>query len=321
MRQSRPLRVGKIIPGTFAFVIRQFLKWMDTQNYAVATRKKWEHELRLAEKEDGLGGCSVQVIRPAVIQAFLDSLAHYPGKQAVSYTALKQLEKFAVVRELIPIPFMTGTSIVGSDGGHEPWPDLCVKLAEDHAATPLSRAVTLAINTGQRGSDVVRMRPNDIEERLDPTTGIYRRGINVAQQKTGKKLWVPFIDQAFEQTLRTWEKRPGPFIVTQSGTAYSRSFLSKSWTIERDTNTALQPLKDAGLVLHGLRATAVVRARKRGLSDLQIANIYGMSPPMVGRYSRLADQGQMAMAAIHFLDRTGGEQVTSNSSNITNLKR
>ena len=71
------------------------------------------------------------------------------------------------------------------------------------------------------------------------------------------------------------------------------------------------------MVLHGLRATAVVRARKRGLSDLQIANVYGMSPPMVSRYSRLADQGDMAMAAVHFLDRTGGEQTTRNYPNVT----
>ncbi len=313
--------MGRIIPGTFAHVIRQFLQWMDTQDYAASTREKWERELRLAEEEGGLGGCSVQVIRPSIIQAFLDGLAHYPGKQEVAKTALKALEKFAVVRDLVPTPFMTGTSTVGSDGGHEPWPDQCIKLAEDHAAAPLSRAVTLAINTGQRGSDIVRMRPNDIEERLDPTTGVWRRGINVAQQKTGKKLWVPFIDQAFEQTLRSWEKRPGPFIVTKSGTPYSRGFLSKSWTIERDSNEALKPLAEAGLVLHGLRATAVVRARKRGLSDLQIANLYGMSPPMVGRYSRLADQGDMAMAAVHFLQRTSGEQENSKNPNFTKIKR
>jgi len=294
---------------------------METQKYAPSTREKWERELRLAEEEGGLGGCSVQVIRPSLIQAFLDGLAHYPGKQEVARTALKALEKFAVVRDLVPVPFMTGTSTVGSDGGHEPWPDAHIELAETHARAGLSRAVTLAVNTGQRGSDTVRMNPNDIEERLCPTTGIYRRGINVMQKKTGKRLWVPFICPEFEDTLASWERRPGPFILKANGKPYSRPELSVRWTQERDGNADLAPLKEAGSVLHGLRATAVVRARKRGLSDLQIANVYGMSPAMVARYSRLADQGDMAMAAVHFLDRTGGERVTSNNPNVTKLKR
>lgn len=296
--------MGRIVPGTFANVIRQFLKWMETQDYAPATREKWERELRLAEEEGGLGGCSVQVIRPSLIQAFLDGLAHYPGKQEVARTALKALEKFAVVRDLVPTPFMMGTSTVGSDGGHEPWSDVFVALAEAHARPDLARAVTLAINTGQRGSDTVRMSLTDIEERLCPTTGIYRRGINVLQQKTGRKLWVPFISPEFETTLASWERRPGPFILKPNGKPYSRPELSVRWTQHRDSNPDLKPLKDSGMVLHGLRATAVVRARKRGLSDLQISNVYGMSAPMVSRYSRLADQGDMAMAAVHFLDRT-----------------
>lgn len=313
--------MARIAPGTFAHVIRQFIKWMDTQNYAASTKEKWQRELYLAEEEGGLGGCSVQVIRPSLIQAFLDALAQTPGKQEVAKTALKALEKFAVVRDLVPHPFMTGVSTVGSEGGHEPWPDSYVDLAVKHLREDLSRAVTLAVNTGQRGSDTVRMGPTDIEEKLCPTTGIWRRGINVIQQKTGRRLWVPFISPDFEATLATWTRRPGPFILKPKGTPYSREELSARWTKYRDTIPELASLKEAGLVLHGLRSTAVVRARKRGLSVLQISNIYGMSEPMVARYSRLADQGDMAMAAVHFLDRTGPVQQAGNNPNVTHLKR
>ena len=300
-------RIGRIVPGTFAHVIRQFMASTAYTGKAKSTQESWGRALRIAEEEGGLGGCSVQVIRPAIIQGFLDAMADMPGKQSVARTALKAVEKFAVVRDLVPMPFMTGTSVVGSDGGHEPWPDHCLALAEAHALPHLARAIILAVNTGQRGSDVVRMRPNDIEERLDHTTGITRRGINVSQQKTGRRLWVPFIDPAFEQTLDAWEKRPGPFILTPDGMPYSRGLLSTHWNRERDGNENLKPLAEAGLVLHGLRATAVVRARKRGLTDLQISNVFGMSEAMVARYSRLADQGDMAMAAVHFLNRTAPE--------------
>lgn len=302
------LWVGRVMPGTFANVIKQYLASHDFLSKAESTRRNWGNALRLAEQEGSLGGCSVQVVRPAIVQGFLDGLAHLPGKQIVARAALKRLEAFAVLRDLVPAPFMTGTSAIGTDGGHEPWPDEFVILAEQHARKGLSRAVTLALNLGQRGSDVVRMGPSDIEEKVDPTTGTKMRGMNVKQQKTGKRLWVPFLYPSFEATLAGWGRRPGPFVRKDDGTFYSRPSLSSAWNRERDSNAELKPLAEAGVVLHGLRSTAVVRARKRGLTDLQISNVFGMSEAMVSRYSRLADQGDMAMGAVHFLNRTSGEQ-------------
>jgi integrase len=319
MQPAKP-RIGRVTPGTFAAVIRQFMASPAYTTKAESTRQSWGRALRLAEEEGGLGGCSVQVVRPAIIQSFLDALADMPGKQSVARTALKALEAYAVVRDLVPMPFMTGTTVVGSDGGHEPWPDDCVAMAEQHARPDLARAVILALNLGQRGSDVVRMRPTDIEEKIDSTTGVQMRGINVTQQKTGRRLWVPFIYPEFEPVLNSWERRPGPFVLTPDGRPFTRPLLSTHWNRERDSNPELKPLAEAGLVLHGLRATAVVRARKRGLTDLQISNVFGMSEAMVARYSRLADQGDMAMAAVHFLCRTGGEQDKRNVQNVTTGK-
>lgn len=307
--QQKPHRMGRIIPGSFASVIRQFMASERFLSKEQATRRNWSWILRLAEEEAGLGGCSIQVIRPAIIQGFLDALAETPGKQKVARTVLKQVEKFALLRDLMPHPFMTGTEVIGSDGGHEPWTIAEVELAVSRARSDLSRVVILALHTGQRGSDVVRMRPADIEERYDPIADCKRRGINVEQQKTGKKLWVPFTAE-FEAILATWERRLplAPFVLRPDGKFYTRPQLSTNWNIERDNNPALKPLKERGLVLHGLRATAVVRARRLGLTDLQIADIYGMSAKMVSRYSRLSDQGDNAMAALRKLNRTSDEQ-------------
>jgi integrase len=49
--------------------------------------------------------------------------------------------------------------------------------------------VTLAANTGQRGSDLVRMRWTDIEEYEG------RPGINVTQRKTGLVIWIPMTQE------------------------------------------------------------------------------------------------------------------------------
>jgi DNA-binding CsgD family transcriptional regulator len=85
--------------------------------------------------------------------------------------------------------------------------------------------------------------------------------------------------------MRTWERRPGPFVLKEDGQPFSRPQLSDQWLRERDSNAALAPLADAGLSMHGLRATAVVRLLRAGATTLQIANMVGMSEPMVKRYA------------------------------------
>jgi integrase len=165
--------------------------------------------------------------------------------------------------------------------------------------------VTLAVHTGQRGSDIVRMRWSDIEEQDG------HQGINVIQQKTGRRLWVPFTAELVN-ALATWERRPPFFLILKpDGTTYTREHLSWHWNNERDTNPKLKPL--AGLVLHGLRATAVVRARRAHATVLEIASMFGMTEPTVARYSRLADQRDMALGAVHHLNRTAGEQTKQTS--------
>jgi len=297
----------RIAAGSFASVIRSYQSGSAYAALASSTRRLYNDVLRIAEREEALGGLSVTVIRPALVQAFLDGLAQTPGRQKIARTALSAVQKWALVRDLPPYPIMTGTYTVPMDGGHEPWSLEHVRLAELQARPDLARVVTLAVHTGQRGSDIVRMRWSDFEEQDG------HLGINVIQQKTGRRLWVPFTAE-LTTALATWERRPPFFLILKpSGETYTREHLSWHWNDERDTNPALAPLKEAGLVLHGLRATAVVRARRAGATVLEIASMYGMTEPTVSRYSRLADQRDMALGAVHHLNRTAKEQTKQTS--------
>lgn len=300
MQPLKPRRVAaRIMAGTFANVIRQYQGSSVYKDLAPSTRRNYDGVLRIAE--DSLGGYSVQQIRPSVIQTFLDALAETPGKQTIARTAIKAMEKYALVRDLLFYPITTGTEVVGSDGGHEPWTDDQVRLAERCARPDLARVITLAVNTGQRGSDVVRMCPSDIEVNHG------HPGVNVIQRKTGVRLWVPFTPDLIE-AMKSWEKKPGPYVLKPNGKPYTRELLSWHWNHERDNNPALAELKAAGLVLHGLRATAIVRLRKAGASVMNICDMVGLSEPMVARYSRLADKTERALAAVHFMERTPREQ-------------
>jgi integrase len=294
-------RMAHVKGGSFAAVIRAYLTSPKFDALAKSTRVGYQHLLGLAGRPDTLGALPVEAIRPALVQAFLDGLADRPATQRYALTALKAVEKWAIVRDLLPHPITTGAEAPGGTGGYEPWTDEQVGLAERHSRPHLSRVITMASNTGQRGSDLVKMRWSDIEE-YDG-----RPGINVTQQKTGLVIWVPFTQELI-RAIASWERRPTFILLKEDGLPFTRQQLSDQWLRERNARPPLAPLRDAGLVLHGLRATAVVRLRRAGASTGQIADMVGMSEQMVNRYCRFSKQRDNALAAVHYLDRTKPEQ-------------
>jgi integrase len=299
MGPGRRFRAAKVTDECFAAVIRAFMASVKWQGYSPATQDAWGRELRLAARPDTLGAISVNVLRSALVQAFIDGLSGRPGKQAAVLAALRQVERWAIVRDLLCQPITTGIEYERSHDGHKPWSDEQVRLAESQARPELARVITLAANTGQRGSDLVKMRWTDLELYNGLT------GINVTQKKTSKQIWIP-ITQELSGAMATWERRPGFILLRPTGIPWTRKALTWAWIVERDGNPALKPL--AGLVLHGLRATACVRLLRAGANSRQIADMVGMSEEIVGRYLRFSVQRENASAAVLHLDRTFRER-------------
>jgi len=288
----------RIRDGCFASVVRDFMspanpKWA---KYADASRDLWGRELVRATRPDCLGDVSIATIRPALVQAYLDGIADRPGKQAATLSALKLVERWAIVRDFLPRPITTGVEIGESDGGHVPWSDEHVSLVERFGRSDFARMVTLGANTGQRRSDLIRIGWSDIE------TFDGLRGINVTQKKTGRKVWVP-ITSHLAAAMETWPKQPGPFLKKLDGHPWTNDQITAAWIRHRDSNQDLEPLKREGLVIHGLRAHACVRLLRAGANTRQIADMVGMSEPMVKNYTRFSDQRENATAALYHLER------------------
>ncbi len=309
MRTRHSRRQGVPIDGTFAAVLRAYESSPQFPKHP-GTAANYSRVIRWAEAVLGRYSTTdiVNGIRAKLVLAALDQLADTPGQQYNARAILGTIDRWAVPREYLLQSITYGVKIASKIEGHEPWTDAQVALAQQQASPELARVITIAVNTGQRGSDIVRMRLTDISDERHPITGQVYPGINVVQKKTGLRLWVPFTDDMVS-AVDTWRRtiRPPWLLVTQpDGTAFDR--ISPAWERERRQNKALAPLKEAGLVIHGLRGTCVVRLRKAGASVLQIGNMIGMSPPMVARYSKLADQVDMSLAAVHYLNtRTARE--------------
>lgn len=74
------------------------------------------------------------------------------------------------------------------------------------------------------------------------------------------------------------------------------------------SDAGMAPVVGAGLVLHGLRGHACVRLRLASANAQQIADMVGMSVPMVERYCRLSVQRENASAAVLHMERTLSER-------------
>lgn len=300
-------KMRRVIPGHFAAVVRDFLASERFAALGDATKESWRRELVLAETH--LGHFMAEEMRPALIQGFLDGLATKPGKQSVAYAALVQVSKWGTVRDRLSMPITHGCETIGSDGGHIPWTEEQVEIGIKYARRGIDRVIALAVETGQRMSDYVRMTWGDLQE-FDNRPGINVRG---GQKKTHRSQWVPFT-QGFLPILQGWERRPGPILSRPDGMPWQPGSLGSQWAVERSTNPALEPLREVEwesmkrpLVLHGLRGTKCVRCLLAGATTRQIADMTGMSEITVKRYTRFTSQKQNAVAAVYHLDRTARE--------------
>lgn len=323
MSDDHKRKAARVTEDRFASVIHAYINSPKFRAYAPATQALWGRELLYMAREVHLGTYRITEIRPALMQAYFDGIEGKAYKQAAALAAVKQLEKWAIVRDILPRQITLGVEIDETDEGHIPWPAELVELAERHARPDLAPAVTLGANTGQRGSDLVRMGPTDVE--------VYdgREGINVRQKKTGRVVWVPILSP-LAVAIATWERRPGPWLRHLDGSPWTRRELTDAWRRERDENPALEPLrrcgpdKDKPLVLHGLRGHACVRLLHAGANTRQIADMVGMSEVVVAKYTRFSVQRENASAAVIHMERTIQERdqkkvdKARNSGKLTN---
>ena len=132
----------------------------------------------------------------------------------------------------------------------------------DGARADLRLAFYLLLYTGQRRSDVIKMRWSDYV----PHTGY----LNVVQQKTGQRVPVR-VHRELAKVLAD-APRAGEFILMSShGGPYLGSSLSHAFTYR---------LRDIGCdpgayTLHGLRKTAGVLLAEAGATELEIMRVLG----------------------------------------------
>jgi integrase len=278
----------------FRELIGDFSSSEKFNGFGPATRKWVLHVLRYAEKV--LGDIPTAQVNRAFVQSFLDGLSDRKGIQEQARKALRMLEKWAIKRNRLAGLITLETDIIGSDGAREPWTEPEIALAVAHCTEPMARVIQLCASTGQRLGDCTRMRWDDLHVERG-RLGIYI----VKMEKTKRPQWCPIIHE-FEPILMAWPRDALTILRRPTGAPWSRIDLSNAWWQQRRKNASLAPLLARKLSLHGLRASAIIRLRRDGLSNAMIGAVVGMSEPIVNLYCRRADQIEDAIRAMEIRD-------------------
>ena len=183
-----------------------------------------------------------------------------------------------------------------ASGEHHTWTEEQIAAFEARWLIGTRERLAFALHsfTGQRTSDVRRMSWSDIDDE-----GL----IQIVQQKTGAKIWVPLHPQL--KSILAGTKREHLALLT---TSFGQPFSTKGLG-----NFMAEKIGASGLpqacVTHGLRKAAARRFAEAGCSTKEIAAITGhQSLAEVERYTKSADQRRLANVGDGPCRRTRCEQ-------------
>ncbi len=180
-----------------------------------------------------------------------------------------------------------GAAIKPIAGGHLPaWTQAQADQAIAELPEHLRRVVLLALYTGQRRGDLIRLAWSNYDGQR----------IRLTQGKTGTSLIIP-VHPSLMAAMDGWERRQATILVNDWGRPW------RADTLSTGMKAALAKLGfPAGWNVHGLRKLAATNLAEAGCSAHEIASITGhRSLAMVSLYTASADQERMAGAAIHRL--------------------
>ena len=286
-----------ILPRSLGAVVKEYQNSPEFAALKPATKLVYWRAMDRIAGPDGKGYIvKVEEIRRRHIIQLRDRWRHSPASANQIINMMSVLLKYARDMEYVEINVAAGVKQLAV-GEIRRWTDEEVAYALDRFPDQYRRAVLLALYTGQRQGDIVKMTWTDYDG----------EGIQVTQQKTGMKLWIP-CHEALRVELEDWrqDRAATTILVAHDGKPYRNgAIFSSSFSRFMKGHPAL-----AGAVFHGLRKTAAAKLAEAGCTAHEIASITGhKSLAMLALYTAEAEQRTRAKAAVHKLELRGAKSL------------
>jgi integrase len=305
--------------GSVGDLIARYRASDEFQRLADGTRANYEVTMRRMEEQ---GAARVKDLTPLVVQTARDAMKDTPVMANQMLSVGRTIWDWAIPLGLAEVnPFDKVRDFDIPDRGHVPWPSWAVDYVRAHAWPDLIRMERLGIMTCQRGSDLIRMGP----EQRD------RNGLWCRPKKTRKRRRAFHIPLATADALELdrWAETPVTFtnsrwlkpierfredlyLYSPKSAQYTADGLRARWgrwladTPEgrqlcrrwKEWVTAqvkkyewdIDPDDADHPTIHGLRGTGILARAEQGYEVDQIANDIGMSRQNVEHYMRFRDQ-------------------------------
>lgn len=279
-----PIGASRSRPGSVNAVVALYLQHESFLGKHLSESTRRQRRPILDRFREQYGIMAIALMHRPFIEKALSSLAPHAARNWVK--ALRPLMEFAVKQGLCEIDPTAGIKTrVPKSEGHATWTEVEIAQFRSHFAigTMERLAMELALNTGQRGSDLVRMGRQHI-----------RNGVlKIKQQKTGMEVEVPV--------------HPDLAAVIAATPASNLTFLANGWGKQFTPNgfsfwfstIAQQAGMPVGYTAHGLRKGCCKRLADMGCSVTEIAAISGhVTLSEIQRYTAAYDRRKAAGSAI-----------------------
>lgn len=248
---------------TFETLVDQYQDSAEFKQRSKSTQASYRRYLALAVKE--FGDAPLAALQdPSMrgdIKDWRDTMAATPRTADYAWTCVARVLSFAKDRGRIGVNVCErGGRLYASDRKDKIWTEADLTALFDVASREVSLVVAMALWTGQRQGDLLRL----------PWSAYSNRTIRLRQSKGGVRVSIPVRDTLAD--ILAIIPKHGPVMLTSStqlpwtGDGFRASF-----------NKACERAKITGLTFHDLRGTAVTRLALSGSTESEIASITGHS--------------------------------------------
>src|SRR5262245_18040973 len=279
----------RFMQETLGWTIERFLASQSFESRAEATKKNYRRVLDLHRERYGAG--RLRDLRPHHVKIIRNEIrdASTTTGADIALGLISTLWNFAeeelgLQLDANPAHGIRRVHKVAHE--HEPWPQELIDDFMSKATPALRWAVSLALYTGQRRSDLVKMRWDQFDGEF----------IEVCQQKTGELVSIP-CHRVLRAQLVTMPRQADTMLVGERGTPLKPDSLTLN--IKR----MLRSMGVTGYSIHGLRKNASKALAEAGCGDREIMAITGhRTVQMVSHYTKRANQRVLARSAMAKLE-------------------
>lgn len=281
--KPEPIGASRTIPGSVNALIVSYYESGAFQALKPLTARTYRNIIERIREEHG--NKSVSKMEARHVRKIMDAKASTPDAANRVLGMISLLMDRAVAMGLRPDNPCVGIKrLTHKSDGHATWSEDDIAAFRKHWKLGSRERLVfeLALNTGQRRGDLVRMGWQNV------TGG----AIHIKQQKTGAKVSIP-IARELSEVLDALPRDRLTFITTSTGAPFSDAGLGNYF--REIVNAAGISSK---LALHGLRKAAARRLAEAGCTTHEIASITGhRTLGEVERYTREAEKARLAQTA------------------------